>query len=448
MAPFGRRGSGRRGPSRPSGRWSPARSSAGWPSSRRPCAADCRCPSTQPWRFAYCNATVRGRIWPARRRPTSSGRRWSSESDGLDNGLKVLVQEVHTAPLASVWCWYRVGSRDEGPGVTGVSHWVEHMNFKGTDQHPARPGQGHHRAVRRQLERLHLARPDHLPRDRHRPTPSTGCCSSRPSGWTAASTTRPTASRSGPSSSPSCRAARTIPSSCLDTGDHRHRVQGPSVPPSDHRLAVHDLRDDDPRRTCSATTGATTCPTTPPWWSSATSTPPTRCAGSSAPSAASRPAAGPPARDRGAAAGSRTARAPAQARARRPTGGRRSTPRASTTPTSSRCSCADAVLSGGAGLNIWSAARCRPPAQRPALPRAGGLAGWPRRSAASWLPTAEPFLYSVSATVAAGQSLAAVEDGGAGRDRSPRRRAASTAAELAKVQGPAARALRLRHATA
>jgi zinc protease len=50
----------------------------------------------------------------------------------LDNGLKVLVQEVHTAPLASVWCWYQVGSKDEGPGLTGVSHWVEHMNFKGT----------------------------------------------------------------------------------------------------------------------------------------------------------------------------------------------------------------------------------------------------------------------------------------------------------------------------
>ena len=54
----------------------------------------------------------------------------------LDNGLKVLVQEVHTAPLASVWCWYRVGSRDEGTGLTGVSHWVEHMNFKGTENIP------------------------------------------------------------------------------------------------------------------------------------------------------------------------------------------------------------------------------------------------------------------------------------------------------------------------
>jgi zinc protease len=54
----------------------------------------------------------------------------------LDNGLRVLIQEVRTAPLASVWCWYRVGSKNEGPGLTGVSHWVEHMNFKGTTNIP------------------------------------------------------------------------------------------------------------------------------------------------------------------------------------------------------------------------------------------------------------------------------------------------------------------------
>ena len=54
----------------------------------------------------------------------------------LDNGLRVLVQEVHTAPLVSVWCWYHVGSKDEGPGTTGISHWVEHMNFKGTTNIP------------------------------------------------------------------------------------------------------------------------------------------------------------------------------------------------------------------------------------------------------------------------------------------------------------------------
>jgi zinc protease len=54
----------------------------------------------------------------------------------LDNGLTVLIQEQHTAPLVSVWCWYRVGSGDERPGLTGVSHWVEHMNFKGTTNIP------------------------------------------------------------------------------------------------------------------------------------------------------------------------------------------------------------------------------------------------------------------------------------------------------------------------
>ena len=54
----------------------------------------------------------------------------------LDNGLKVLIEEVHTAPLASVWCWYKVGSKDEQTGLTGVSHWVEHMNFKGTTNIP------------------------------------------------------------------------------------------------------------------------------------------------------------------------------------------------------------------------------------------------------------------------------------------------------------------------
>jgi zinc protease len=54
----------------------------------------------------------------------------------LDTGLKVLIKEEHTAPLASVWCWYKVGSKHESPGLTGVSHWVEHMNFKGTTNIP------------------------------------------------------------------------------------------------------------------------------------------------------------------------------------------------------------------------------------------------------------------------------------------------------------------------
>lgn len=55
----------------------------------------------------------------------------------LSNGLKVMLKEIHTAPIISNWLWYRVGSRDEIPGRTGISHWVEHMQFKGTPQFPA-----------------------------------------------------------------------------------------------------------------------------------------------------------------------------------------------------------------------------------------------------------------------------------------------------------------------
>jgi len=54
----------------------------------------------------------------------------------LPNGLKVLLKEIHSAAIISHWVWYRVGSRDEIPGGTGLSHWVEHMQFKGTPQFP------------------------------------------------------------------------------------------------------------------------------------------------------------------------------------------------------------------------------------------------------------------------------------------------------------------------
>ena len=50
----------------------------------------------------------------------------------LPNGLRVLLREDHAAPLVSFWVFYRVGSRNELPGLTGISHWVEHMQFKGT----------------------------------------------------------------------------------------------------------------------------------------------------------------------------------------------------------------------------------------------------------------------------------------------------------------------------
>lgn len=55
----------------------------------------------------------------------------------LDNGLIILLKEIHSAPIVSFWTWYHVGSRSEVPGLTGISHWVEHMLFKGTKKYPS-----------------------------------------------------------------------------------------------------------------------------------------------------------------------------------------------------------------------------------------------------------------------------------------------------------------------
>lgn len=54
----------------------------------------------------------------------------------LDNGLRVIVQEDHRAPVVLTQVWYRVGSSDEPPGLTGISHVLEHMMFKGTPTVP------------------------------------------------------------------------------------------------------------------------------------------------------------------------------------------------------------------------------------------------------------------------------------------------------------------------
>jgi zinc protease len=50
----------------------------------------------------------------------------------LENGLRVLTKEVRSAPVVSFSVWYRVGSRNEHTGITGVSHLLEHLMFKGT----------------------------------------------------------------------------------------------------------------------------------------------------------------------------------------------------------------------------------------------------------------------------------------------------------------------------
>lgn len=70
---------------------------------------------------------------------------WTSQNDlkislpvtkfTLDNGLTVLLLEDHAVPMVSYHTWYRVGSRDEYPGVTGAAHMLEHMMFKGAKKY-------------------------------------------------------------------------------------------------------------------------------------------------------------------------------------------------------------------------------------------------------------------------------------------------------------------------
>lgn len=58
----------------------------------------------------------------------------------LDNDLTVVAKEVHLAPIVSVQVWYRVGLRNELPGMNGISHQLEHISFKGTTERPVQFG--------------------------------------------------------------------------------------------------------------------------------------------------------------------------------------------------------------------------------------------------------------------------------------------------------------------
>ena len=59
------------------------------------------------------------------------------ESFMLDNGLQVVVIPDHRAPVVTQMVWYKIGSADEPPGQSGIAHFLEHLMFKGTKNHPA-----------------------------------------------------------------------------------------------------------------------------------------------------------------------------------------------------------------------------------------------------------------------------------------------------------------------
>jgi len=75
--------------------------------------------------------------------PSSEPAKVAASDDGtiheyrLDNGMQLLVKENHRAPVVVSQIWYKVGASYEHIGITGVSHVLEHMMFKGTDKHPA-----------------------------------------------------------------------------------------------------------------------------------------------------------------------------------------------------------------------------------------------------------------------------------------------------------------------
>ncbi len=56
----------------------------------------------------------------------------------LKNGLTVLLYEDHSLPIVSFHQWFRVGSKDEKPGLTGLAHFFEHLMFKGSKKYPDR----------------------------------------------------------------------------------------------------------------------------------------------------------------------------------------------------------------------------------------------------------------------------------------------------------------------
>ena len=68
--------------------------------------------------------------------PALSPASFKIERHTLKNGLVVLTHEDHSVPTCTFWQWFKVGSRNERPGITGISHYFEHMMFNGSKNVP------------------------------------------------------------------------------------------------------------------------------------------------------------------------------------------------------------------------------------------------------------------------------------------------------------------------
>ncbi|HEX9081856.1 MAG TPA: pitrilysin family protein [Holophagaceae bacterium] len=67
--------------------------------------------------------------------PSLSAQAFPVKKFELKNGMKLLVQEDHGIPNVAMYTFYRIGSRNERPGTTGLSHFFEHMMFNGAKKH-------------------------------------------------------------------------------------------------------------------------------------------------------------------------------------------------------------------------------------------------------------------------------------------------------------------------
>ena len=68
--------------------------------------------------------------------PAISPATFKVERHTLKNGMVVLTHEDHAVPAVTFWQWFKVGSRNEAPGITGISHYFEHMMFNGSQNVP------------------------------------------------------------------------------------------------------------------------------------------------------------------------------------------------------------------------------------------------------------------------------------------------------------------------
>jgi predicted Zn-dependent peptidase len=86
-----------------------------------------------PMPVLAASKTAKGKAAPP---PALSPTTYPVERYTLDNGLTVVLHEDHTVPVVCFWQWYKVGSRNERQGITGLSHFFEHMMFNGSKNVP------------------------------------------------------------------------------------------------------------------------------------------------------------------------------------------------------------------------------------------------------------------------------------------------------------------------